>query len=213
MRRLKYVLAVSLGLTFFVGVQPTRAKEKDFDFRDPKGVNSVSFLLDSTFEPIMGVASGISGTVTFDAKKPGNMTGSIIVETASLHHSNPGMTSKMKEPDWMGAAEYPTIEFTFKEVKEVEELDKNVHKLTVFGAITCKGVTKEMTIPITVTYLKGKLGKRLRGKRGDLLVLRSTFTIKRTDFGIKPKMSDTVVANDVEIRVSIVGAYTKEVAP
>ena len=41
---------------------------------------------------------------------------------------------------------------------------------------------------------------------GDLLVLRSTFTIKRSDYGIKPGQNLDKVADEVELRLAIAGA-------
>ena len=40
----------------------------EFDFKDPKGVNNVVFKTDALLESINGVATGISGRVTFDGQ-------------------------------------------------------------------------------------------------------------------------------------------------
>ncbi len=58
-----------------------------------------------------------------------------------------------------------------------------------------------------LTYLKGKLADRSGGQmKGDLLVIRSTFTIKRADFNIKPGEAEDKVANEIELTLSIAGA-------
>jgi polyisoprenoid-binding protein YceI len=77
----------------------------------------------------------------------------------------------------------------------------------VTGDFSLKGVTKELTIPVTFTYLPDMLGKRSNGSvQGDLLVLRSTFTINRSEFGIKPEQNTDKVAEEIEIRLAIAGA-------
>ena len=190
---------------------PALGAGKEFDFKDPKGVNSMSFFLDSMLEPIMGVASGISGKVTFDPKLPEKTTGTIAVETKSLHTANGGMKRKMQAPDWLDARQHPEITFTIKGIEKVEEAGKKVWTFDAVGDFTCKGVTKEMTIPVKVAYLPGRLADRGGRKgEGDLLVLRSDFTIKRTDFDIKKDMGDETVANEIQIRVSVVGCSPTE---
>ncbi len=181
-----------------------------FDFKDPKGVNAIAFILDSPLEPIMGVASGISGTVSFDPVDPKSITGRLIVQTKGLHTENKGMKDTLHGPDWLDAEKNRTIEFEFKKVVEAKTIEKDEHELTVLGELTCKGVKKELTVPVRVSYLPGRLSERLRQAKGDLLVLRSSFTIKRSDFGIKPDVGDKVVANEIELRVSIAGGAVKE---
>ena len=193
------------------GAAPSLGAGKEFDFKDPKGVNSMSFFLDSLLEPIMGVASGISGTVSFDPKRPEKTTGDIAVEVKSLHTSNGGMRSKMQAAEWLDARQHPQITFTIKRVENVEEAGKKAWSFDAVGDFTCKGVTKEMTLPVKVAYLPGRLADRGgRQGEGDLLVLRSDFTIKRTDFDIKKDMGDETVANEIQIRVSIVGGSPKK---
>jgi polyisoprenoid-binding protein YceI len=203
----RIVPSVLLFTFFFTPL--VSAASATFDFKDPKGVNTIAFILDSTLEPIMGLASGISGTVSFDPADPKATTGKIVVQTKSLHTENKGMKDSMHSDDWLDAAKNPTIEFNIKKVADAKSSEKDVHELTVVGELTIKGVTKEVTAPVKVTYLAGKMSDRTKAK-GDLLVVRSNFTIKRSDFNIKPDMGDKVVANDIELRVSIVGgAATK----
>lgn len=189
------------------GISAVRAA--DFDFKDPKGVNSMQFLLDSEVEPIMGQASGVSGTISFDPAAPDKTTGKIVVETESIHFQNQKMTDTLRQADWLNTRQFTEITFVFKQIKSSKKTGDNGFELQVVGDFTCAGVTKELTVPVRATYLKDKAGQRLQGKKGDLLVLRSEFTIKRSDFKIKPGTMTAVVAEDINIRVSITGMHAE----
>lgn len=186
------------------------ADEIEFDFKDPKGINSVSFVLDSLLEPIMGIAMGIGGKVTFDPSNPKGFSGRITIDTKSVKCSVPGMTKALHGDDWLNVEKYPLIEFVFKNVREVTKVDETTTDMTVVGDLKCKGVTKELVVPVSVTFLPGRMEHRMRRAKGDLLVLRSTFSIDRRDFGIKPNMGSEVVAQDIELRISIVGGAPKQ---
>jgi|CXWL01.1.fsa_nt_gi polyisoprenoid-binding protein YceI len=202
--------AVTMVLAMFASAAIALAAATDFDFKDPKGVNTIAFILDSTIEPIIGVASGISGTVSFDPANPKATTGKIVVQTKSLHTENKGMKETLHGDDWLDATKNPTIEFNIKKVTDAKSGEKDTHELTVVGDLTIKGVTKEVTAPVKLTYLPGKLSERTSKLKGDLLMVRSNFVIKRSDFNIKPEMDGKVVASDIELRVSIAGgAATK----
>ncbi|MDO8632660.1 MAG: YceI family protein [Phycisphaerales bacterium] len=202
-RKLSILLGGALWASLLSG--RTLAAAVSFDFKDPKSVNTIAFILDSTLEPILGVASGISGTVSFDPANPKAASGKIVVQAKSLHIENKGMQDTLHGADWLDVEKHPTIEFAFKKVAEAGSPEKDVYELTVVGDLTCKGVTKEITVPVKATFLPGRLGERNRNVKGDLLVLRSNFVMKRTDFGLKPDVPDQAVANDIELRVSIVG--------
>ena len=210
MKGLSRYLRLFVVLSAFVAAGSVRAAGTEFDFKDPKGVNSISFTLDSLLEPFTGVASGISGKVTFDPADPKATKGTITVETKSLHLENKGMKETLHGPDWLDVAKNPKIEFAIKNVTESKSVGENVFDLTVVGDLTCMGVTKELTVPVKATYLPGKLGERSSKLSGDLLVLRASFAMKRKDFGIKPDMPGTVVAEEIQLRVSIVGVSPKK---
>jgi polyisoprenoid-binding protein YceI len=182
-----------------------------FDFKDPKGVNSAVFKLDAPLEAINGSANGISGTVTFDPENPGATTGKIVVDATSLTVPNPMMKGHLHSPMWLDTAKNKEFSFAAKELKNVKTTgDKTTADAS--GTLTIKGVAKEVTVPVTLTYLKGKLGTRLNKPdlKGDLLVLRANFTVKRSDYGINPGAGEEKVSDEINLTLSIAGATSEK---
>ena len=178
-----------------------------FDFKDPKGVNNVRFELDAPLEAITGTGTGISGTVLFDPAAPAATTGKIVLATNSLATGNSVMTSHIQGENWLDAKAHPEITFEAVQLSKVKT-EGNKTTATVAGRLTLKGVTKDITAPVTFTYLPGKLGARI-GKpevKGDLLVVRANFTINRSDFGIQPGKNTDKVAEEIQIALSVAGA-------
>ena len=183
-----------------------QAEVKTYDFEDPKGINNVSFLLDAPLESISGNAKGVSGIVTYDSANPNAVSGTITIETGSLTATNNKLQEHMLGKGWLDAASHPSITFVAKSISKIEKL-KDGFKAQLTGDFTLKGVARELTVPVTFTYLPDMLGKRSNGAmEGDLLVLRSTFTINRSDYGIKPDQNLDKVAEEIELRLAIAGA-------
>ena len=177
----------------------------NFDFKDPKGVNNVIFKTDAPLESINGTASGVSGSVTFDPQSPGTIKGKIVVAASSLHVPNPTMKEHLHGDGWLDVAKHPQISFEVEEARNART-DGNVTTMDVTGKMTMKGTTKSLNVPVKLTYLKDKL--KARGgsnKDGDILIVRSTFSIKRSDFGINAAKFEDKVSNDIELTVSLAG--------
>lgn len=194
------VSLVAIGLASVALAAP-----QTFDFKDPKGVNNVQFLLDAPLEPISGSASGISGTVTFDPANPGATKGKIVVEAASLFVPNAMMKDHLHGNQWVDVANNKEIVFEAKELKNVKTTGDTTTADAV-GSFQLKGVTKDITVPVKLTYLKDKLAARMPNAKGDLLVIRANFSIKRSDFGINPGAPQDKVANTIDLTLSIAGA-------
>lgn len=194
-------LSVAAGLVFSAGGAP-----QTFDFKDSKGVNNAVFNLDAPLEAISGSASGISGSVTFDPANPGATRGRIAVAADSLHVPNPMMKQHLHGAQWMDVAQHKEILFEAKSLDNVKtEGDKTTADVT--GTLTIKGVARNLTVPVTLTYLKDRLGARSNGQmQGDLLVIRAKFAIQRSDFGINPKAPEDKVADTIDLTLSIAGA-------
>jgi len=195
-------------LAFTVLAGAVLAAPQTFDFKDPKGINNAGFKLDAPLEAINGSASGVYGTVTFDPENPGATKGKITVATASLMLPNPLQRQHMLSTKWLDAAKFPTIIFESKEFKNVQTAGDTT-TADVTGTFTLKGVSKELTVPVKLTYLKDKLGERVPNQKGDLLVIRSHFTIKRSDFNIMPGQFEDKVSDTIELTLSIAGASPK----
>ena len=180
------------------------ADSMKFDFRDPKKVNNVVFLMDAPLESINGTATGVSGTVSFDPAKPAATTGKIVLATSSLHVDNPVMKKHMLDEGWMHVSKFPTIEFVAVKMTNVKTSGTTIIA-TIAGKLTVKGVTKKVSVPVRLTYLKGMLIKRNRVP-GDLLVLRCDFTIKRSDYGINAGNNEEKVSDEIELKLRVAGA-------
>ncbi len=200
-----------LALIALVGVSTSYAAPQTFDFKDPKNGNSAGFKLVAPKETIEGSANGFSGTVTFDAANPSATAGKIVVAAKSLVVPNGMMRQHLQGPMWLEVEKYPEIVFEVKELKNVKtEGDKTTADAS--GAFTLKGVTKDVNVPVTLTYLKGKLAERMPGHKGDLLVVRANFSIQRSDFNVNPHRNEDKVADKIELTLGAAGATETEVA-
>jgi polyisoprenoid-binding protein YceI len=91
----------------------------------------------------------------------------------------------LRSDDFFDAANHPNITFKSTSVKSAGK-----DRLTVVGDLTIKGITKPVTLAVTIN----KLGVQPMAKR-DAAGFEATTTIKRSDFGVgkyAPNVSDEV---------------------
>ena len=180
----------------------------NFDFKDPKGVNSIIFQMDAPLESINGSGDGIYGEITYNPKKPEDTKGTIFLDAKSLHVGNPVLKEHMHGEDWLNVEKYGQIKFQLSKLHNIKKT-KNDLLAEAKGKMSIRNITIEMNIPIKITYLKDLLIKRNR-TRGDLLIIRSKFTVKRDDFDIQKGEKLEKVANNIEISLNLAGAAPKK---
>ncbi|CAN5557206.1 YceI family protein [soil metagenome] len=134
---------------------------------------------------VFGRFNDLAGTITVDSDSS-KMAFDVMAKTESVDTGNPGRDKHLKSPDFFSAKEFPTIHFKSTSVKSAGE-----NKFEVAGEMTLHGVTK----PITVTI--ERVGASNNPKFGDRVGFISTFTVKRTDFGMSG-MTD-MIGDEVEI--------------
>lgn len=183
------------------------AAPRAFDFKDPKGVNNVQFKLDAPLESITGTGTGISGTIQFDPTQPGATSGRIVLDAGSLAVGNPVMAQHLRGEQWLDVEHHASIVFEARSLENVRTTGAQT-RADVHGALTIKGVTKEVVVPVTFTHLPDKLGARLNDPKikGDLLVVRATFAVNRGDFGIQAGQMTDKVGEAIELSLSIAGS-------
>jgi polyisoprenoid-binding protein YceI len=195
-------MAASFGITSLM------AETLTFDFADAKGVNNVVFMLDAPLEAINGTAAGISGTITVDMEDVASAKGKIVIDAKSLTVPNPVMQEHLHGEKWLHTGENGEITFEVEGLKNVVR-DGDTATADAVGVFTLMGVAKEMEIPVRLTYLPGRLKERGGDVDGDLVVIRSSFTINRSEFGIQPGENTDKVAEEIELTLSIAGASPK----
>jgi polyisoprenoid-binding protein YceI len=128
-----------------------------------------------------------------------------VVAASSLQVPNPMMKEHLHGAQWLDVAKNPEITFEAKELKNAVTVT-NTTTAEVVGTFTLKGVSKEMTVPVKLTYLKDKLAERMPGQTGDLLVIRANFKIQRKDFNLMAGQSENKVSDTIELVLGIAGS-------
>jgi polyisoprenoid-binding protein YceI len=122
------------------------------------------------------------------------------------------MTEHLLSAGWVDAAQHKDISFEFSKLDDVKSTAENRWSAVANGKFTLKGVTKDVSVPVTLTYLAGQAGVRVNKPElgGDLLVVRGGFTVDRADYGIKPGQNEDKVAPAIQLTFAIVGGAPKQ---
>ena len=114
------------------------------------------------------------------------------VKAASIDTGNEKRDQHLRSSDFFSAKQFPVITFKSTEVK-AKGGEGDV--LEVTGDLELHGVKKSITVDVEITG-------RAEGKDGESLIgFESTFTIKRSEFGMTYGMG--AVSDDIRLTVSI----------
>ena len=143
---------------------------------------------------------------TFDAKvissKP-DLSDAVLELTAdinSINTDNERRDGHLKGPDFFDAAKYPTLTFKSTSFKKVD-----AKKYTATGNLTMHGVTKPVTLDVTMVGSVKMKG--MGGKEQEKVGFKIASSIKRSDFGIGT-IPAVVVSDEVEVKAS--GEFVKQ---
>jgi polyisoprenoid-binding protein YceI len=140
---------------------------------------------------IYGRFNDVKGTIVVD-KDPAKSSVNITINANSIDTGVPDRDNHLKSPDFLNTKQFPTI--TFKS-RKIQAIGKDRYRVT--GDLTLHGVTRT----ITVTVEKVGEGKNFKGMQ--VIGFQTTFTIRRSDFGMKGLMN--VAADEVTLTVAIMG--------
>jgi polyisoprenoid-binding protein YceI len=156
------------------------------------------------FTNLVGQFGKIEGTLEFDAADPTKSSVTATIATASVDSNVKKLDDKLVSSDYFDVAKFPTA--TFKSTKV--EKGATPDKLKVTGDLTLHGVTKPVTLDVTVIRVGDHPMRKAAAAGFD-----ATATLKRSDFGITnylPMAADEVkihvVAEAVEAKAFAAGA-------
>ncbi len=132
------------------------------------------------------------GVIKVDTADVSKSSVEVSIDAASVNTDNEGRDKHLRSADFFETDKFPTITFKSTAVKEVAK-----GKLEVTGNLTMKGVTKQVTFPIT------NAGTRPGMKPGTVLAgfIDGALKVNRMDYGIK--YGPAVVGEEVEIELNI----------
>jgi polyisoprenoid-binding protein YceI len=199
------IVLISVAFTLAQGFKVKASGEQTFNFEDKYGRNQLTFFSSTPLEDITGVSNAVKGKVTFNVADIKTLKGSISIPVASLKTGIDLRDEHLKSDNWMDAESYSEITFLIKSVSEVKTEADNKLQIKVTGDFTTHGVTKEIVVPISLTYLDASEQTKQRAP-GDLLGVQATFNIVLSDYDIDNMIVGQKVADDIEINVNIVGS-------
>lgn len=139
-----------------------------------------------------GRFNAIAGTFLLDGATPANSSIDVTIQAESIDTASEGRDKHLRSPDFFSSKEFPTITFKSTSVKKVKE-----NTFEVVGDLTLRGVKKSITTTIEQTGA----GPGMRG--GEIAGLHTTFTVKRSEFGMNYMPQG--LGEDVEVTVSLEG--------
>jgi polyisoprenoid-binding protein YceI len=141
---------------------------------------------------VYGRFNDFSGSFTFDDRDPSQGKLEMQVKVETIDTNNKLRDTHLKGADFFNAAKYPTMAFKSTRIKAA---GTNVYEVT--GNLTLLGVTK----PVTVKLERIGSGKDQRG--GVRTGWESTFTVKRSDFGMKNMLE--AIGDEVRVILAVEG--------
>ena len=139
---------------------------------------------------VYGRFNSLSGMVIIDEEEIGNSSVEITVKTKAVDTSKGQRDKLLRGPDFLNIKEFPVVSFKSSELKKTGS-----DTLEVSGDLTLLGVTQPLTVTV---YETGKGRDPFGGVRRGF---ETTFSIRRTDFGMRKMLS--LVAEEVSITLSV----------
>lgn len=111
---------------------------------------------------------------------------------------NAKLVGHLKNDDFFSVDKYPTAKIVITKVVKLKENEQGLTH-NVYGNLTIKGITEEITFPATITTDKnGKVSAK------------AEFTVDRTKYDVKygsstffPSIADKAISNDMYFKVNL----------
>jgi len=141
---------------------------------------------------VHGRFNNATGTITFDEKAAGGSTIKVSVKVADIDTSNAARDEDLKGKEFFDAEKYPMISIHSETFRKVS---RDIYEVSC--RLTLHGVTRPLTVKVR------HIGSGSDPWGGYRAGFETTFTIKRSDFGMMRMLGG--VGNEVELTVNIEG--------
>ncbi|MEW6071195.1 MAG: YceI family protein [Planctomycetota bacterium] len=132
----------------------------------------------------------VAGTLVVDGADPAQSAVKVEIRADSIDTNNADRDKHVTSPDFLNAKQFPTLSFESTAVKRNAKGD-----LELTGQFTMHGVTKTITVEAV------HVGHGTRGNFGYRTGYETTFTVKRSDYGLGYALD--MLGDEVAIIVSL----------
>ncbi len=181
-------LALGLGLAPHSTANPAETQAFNVDSVHSSVVFRIKHFDVSYF---YGRFNRVTGKVEFDAEDPVNSSFLIEIKADSVDTNSGQRDRHLKSPDFFNAREFSSIIFKSTRVSR-----RGDNRLEVGGDLTMHGVTRPLSLSLDYVGPKDARGKSLMG-------FETTFTIKRSDFGMNTYIAAKALGDEVKLFVSL----------
>jgi len=174
---------------------------------------SVRHMMVST---VIGAFDDYQGAITYAPADPAAFKADVTIQAKSIDTRQPKRDDHLRSPDFFDVEKYPAITFVSKNLANryykpgsgpqpgIANPDTGFYspmvEMTLVGDLTIKGITKEVSIPVTISG-------PVQGMGGPLIGLSGSLIINRQDYGINwNKALDNgglAVSDEVKVDVNI----------
>lgn len=137
-----------------------------------------------------GTFDKVTGQVTIDPGKPDAGSVTISIPVDSIDTNDKKRDAHLTGPDFFNSKENPTIKFTSTKIAKKGE------QFAVTGDLEMAGKKQSITLPVEKTGEGEMMGNKLTG-------WMTTFTIKRSDFGIVYGIDKNALGDEVTLTIAL----------
>lgn len=181
-------LALAVAL-FAAGLStPAAAAPQAYQF-DKAHTNILFFIEHLGFSKMMGEFRSFDGVLNFDPENPAASSVQVSIRVDGVSTDVKALDEHLQKPEFFNTEQFPAITFNSTAVAVVSP-----GKLKVTGDLTLLGVTKPVTLDVSVNKAAPH-----PFTKAPAAGFSATATLKRSDFGMSAMLG--MLGDDIEIRI------------
>jgi polyisoprenoid-binding protein YceI len=146
--------------------------------------STVQFKIKNIGFNVNGIFTGLDGIIHYNPADPAAADFDVSIDANSINTDNNMRDNHLRGESYFDVKNYPRIRFVSTKITSSNKKDE----LFIFGKLTIKNQTKEITFPFTATPAH------------DDYLFRGTFKINRKDFNIG---GSSTISNELEVNLNI----------
>lgn len=191
-----------LAFALAAGFVPPAAADT---FKLDRAHSSVTFKVRHLMANAGGEFDDFDATIELDPKAPEKSAVRFAVKAASIDTDNASRDEHLRSADFFDVAQHPEITFASTGIKPI-----GGNRYEVSGKLTIRGVTRDVTIPVSYLGTAAMGGKTKAG-------FEAAFTVDRKDYGIVWNRAldngGYVLSDEVRVEVDIEADQVPAAAP